>query len=74
MFAYYSLWFINASVQEKIISLDAATCSMNPNCTPEMVQEKIRISNSAGESLGSDSRLAALGAGLAFLRTGKKEV
>ncbi len=74
LFAYNSLWFINSSMQENNISPSALTCSRDSNpCTPDMWKEKVR-SYSAGANLGRESKLAALGAGLAFLRTGKREI
>lgn len=70
MFAYGTLWFIDASIKQNIVTLDASMCSMNPNCRAS-IPEKIDIATDMGELLQSHLKVAVLGAGLACFRAGK---
>jgi|688.fasta_scaffold2238722_1 hypothetical protein len=70
MFTYGTLWFIDASIKQNAITLDASMCSMSTMCRAS-ISEKIEIATDLGRLLQSHLKVAAIGAGLACLRIGK---
>jgi hypothetical protein len=70
MFVYGTLWFIDASIKQNVITLDASICSMNASCAAS-ISEKLDIAKDMGRLLQSHLKVAALGAGLACIRVGK---
>ena len=71
MFTYGTLWFIDASIKQNVITLDAGMCSMNGNCGA-LTSEKLAIATDLGRLLHSHLKVAALGAGLACIRATKR--